>query len=177
MLGSIRIIHLYGKLSGSPLDGEGPNSYTYNPDEHWRLLRHDIDSIRVIDEQRVDLGVPFKSAYGAMLEAEQICFLGFGFDETNMNRLRLGDVLLKRYGAYRQQPDTQSPPTLCATVMGLESAEQQALIVNPATALLRNGPGPDSSILAHYCERVEHQLIQHAGCKSTQLLRRSGALM
>jgi hypothetical protein len=173
LLKSIQIIHLYGQLCGSPLEDEF-HSYEFDANEHWRSSKKDIESIRVIDEQRENLGLPFENGYKVMQACDQICFLGFGFDEINMKRLRVSELLFERYSAQRKDRDSQAPPVLCATVIGLELSEQKALIVRLATDLLRDS---GTTIVSHYRERIENQLLEHAGCKSRQLLRRAGALM
>lgn len=88
-ISSIAIIHLYGQLDLLPW--QGPGGYSYNNTKNLRdRLKKANKNIQLIHEEKeVKENKSFKAAYDLIDEAEQIYFLGFGYSETNLNRIRV----------------------------------------------------------------------------------------
>lgn len=109
-----KIIHVYGGLApfSSIRSSEG-RQYAFNGKEY------EIDGaakhLRVIPETREDDSV-FETVREWADWADQICFLGFGFDPLNMHRLNLAKALEGR-------KRTGRPVYICASVFGKTSAE------------------------------------------------------
>jgi len=86
LLRSIPIIHLYGSLGNLPYLGD--DALEYGADTNPKNLRQAAGGIKIINER--DTGMEgFEQAQGLLKEAKAICFLGFGFDKTNLERLGL----------------------------------------------------------------------------------------
>lgn len=84
----LNIVHIYGKL-GIPdfEDIEGfKRPYTSYPNK--AQVSDCISAINIIANEK-ESSVEFKKTYGMLFEAKVICFLGFGYNETNIERLQL----------------------------------------------------------------------------------------
>jgi len=75
---AIEIIHVYGNLQDLDVRAYGAKPAN---------LTDVADCIRVIPEARDANGVLFKKAKELIVWADKICFIGFGFDSTNVRRL------------------------------------------------------------------------------------------
>ena len=98
----IPIVHAYGSLGEfdyrlDPAFGRRPYEATNDP-MHLSIA---ANGIRIIPEGRTN-GKPFEAARKLLEHAETICFLGFGFDQANIDRLNLASVLL--YSKERERP-------------------------------------------------------------------------
>lgn len=86
-LKTLRIVHVYGVLGSTYPD----NTDRYRPydksmvDPHWINIA--ASSIHVIPEGRVANAAELEAARGLLENASGICFLGFGFDKLNVERL------------------------------------------------------------------------------------------
>ena len=89
MMKNFPIVHLYGQLD--PLPWQESSGKEYSPTENIiDRLRAAPQNIKLIsDERDVEKSEYFQKAYKLIQEAERIFFLGFSFDETNLNRLSL----------------------------------------------------------------------------------------
>lgn len=95
-MNSIAIIHPYGSLGrfefGNPSaghfkgEGESVEFGKYSPMD----LKHAAHAIRIISEQR-ESDEPFEEAVSLMRASKRLLFLGFGYEKTNMERLRILD--------------------------------------------------------------------------------------
>ena len=99
LLNKMAIVHIYGQLGRHPyLGGEvRPYSQTITRE----IVEQCVREINIVHED-TDPSV-FASAHKVLENAEKVCFLGFGYDETNLKRLRL-DALeqsAKVYGSAR----------------------------------------------------------------------------
>jgi hypothetical protein len=83
MLNAIPIVHLYGQLGPLPLEVGGGAAFGagLNP----RTVRAAADGIQSIHEGTTS--ERFEQAYQLIRRAELVCFVGFGYDETNLDRL------------------------------------------------------------------------------------------
>ena len=83
------IIHIYGQIGLLPWQDQSGTEYSPKIDVVHRL-RLAIESIKLInDERSIETSEEFQKAYQLIREAEQIFILGFGFDETNLERLQI----------------------------------------------------------------------------------------
>jgi hypothetical protein len=108
---SIEIIHVYGNLQD--LD---ERAYGKKPDD----IENVADCIRVIPEAREANDVEFEKAKELIGWADKICFIGFGFDPTNLRRLGFPNHDLSgkkidstRYGMF--EPDVIDAQKLVGT--------------------------------------------------------------
>ncbi len=86
VLRSIPIVHLYGQLGElPPLSSDGVG-IPYGSPVDVGILRKAASGIRIIHETLTD-DEPFKQAHELLKNASRVCFLGFGYDLTNMERL------------------------------------------------------------------------------------------
>lgn len=87
LVGSIPVIHVHGQLGKLPwMSGDGP-SRSYRPDLLPKSLEIARDSIRIVHEGIND--PIFQQASDILNAAQRIVFIGFGYDPTNVRRLRL----------------------------------------------------------------------------------------
>lgn len=123
-LRKIPILHVYGKLGALPELPE-PNSQT-RPYSADKLTPMAIDiaakGIRVIDEHRKDDGI-FQQASSWLRESQRICFIGFGFDSTNVRRLKLHALR-----AISENPRELSNCMGYATTYRMENAERSSVV-------------------------------------------------
>lgn len=173
LLSSIKVNHVYGCLSGNPMTIDSKDSYGFRFTEDWRRISLDKQNIQIIDEERTEFDPSFVSAFDVLTNADRIGVLGFSFDPTNMQRLRLAEVLKNR--AYAESQNNKIKfPQFVATTLGLEHTEQMHYIYRPIdSAFVAIDPGWRSV----YASRITDSLARYEGCKSSQLLRRSGLLV
>jgi hypothetical protein len=96
---SIPIVHLYGQLDLLPWQGR--EGMIYSADKKYiDRLRSAPNNIKLISSERGDGNVnvsnEFNKAHQLISDSEQIFMLGFGFDETNLDRLRVELMAGKR---------------------------------------------------------------------------------
>ena len=174
-LKGIKIIHLYGNLSGNPMDvlfSTAP--FDYDKLESWPAYDLDRKSLRVIDELRDEqLGAPFEEAFNSFVAAEAICFLGFGFDKVNLERLRISDALAQRYKVSTEKRSGQWAPSISATLLALKDAEIESASRSILQALLDSGLTKSAATYKKFVE----EFAQYPNCKSEALLRATGLLI
>lgn len=90
-LNRMQIIHLHGTIGNLP--GMGSNTREYRKKLSAIDLAICENTIKVIHES-IDEQPQFTEAKRLIKEAETICFLGFGYDKTNMDRLSLKTINL-----------------------------------------------------------------------------------
>lgn len=123
------ILHVYGQLGDLPELAENRNdacAYDHQKVTAVRI-RTGARSIRVIDEQR-DEDEVFARALEWIKTSHRICFIGFGFDSTNVRRLKLRELRA-------QSLEASFDSIQCAgyaTTYGMEDAER-ALVINLLT--------------------------------------------
>ncbi len=95
-LKKIPIIHLHGNLGNLPGMGE-KYIRKYEKKLSTTALSYCENTIKVVHEN-IDGQPQFTEANKLIKEAETICFLGFGYDKTNLDRLSLkySDITGKR---------------------------------------------------------------------------------
>lgn len=105
-LKQIPIIHLHGKLGYLPI--ESNNNYReYEPSLMSHKLGIAAKQIKIIHED-IDDDPQFKEAHKLLKSAEQIHFLGFGYDDVNLKRLKLENLKGRRiYGTTYKFTNTE----------------------------------------------------------------------
>ncbi len=89
ILEAIPIIHVHGKLGALPWQEESGRPYD---SENLGNIKEVSKQINVIRKD-LDKSSEFEEAYEFYLSlAEKIIFLGFGYHEANLRRLRIGDL-------------------------------------------------------------------------------------
>lgn len=123
LLKKIPITHVYGKLGELPYLASGSvEQREYVPALSWRNIKIAAAGIKVIGEHRED-GPEFEQAHNFLYKAERICFLGFGFDRTNVRRLNIESILRDRY----RDSGFRGPRTF-ATTIGMTPFERDRLL-------------------------------------------------
>jgi hypothetical protein len=116
----IEILHVYGSLG--KLDSENPLTFRpYTPEITGQSLQIAANGIKVIPESREEDDRDFLLAQDWFAWAEEIVFLGFGFDSLNVKRLGLHGVMV------RLNLEKRPLPRIWASVH-LKTASEQAVI-------------------------------------------------
>lgn len=87
-LNKIPIIHVHGQLGVLPWQEGESREYFHKPDEF--MLKKTTEQIYIVSEVE-DTNSEFKKAYDCMKDAKRIYFLGFGYNDTNLRRLKIQD--------------------------------------------------------------------------------------
>lgn len=87
LMQSMNIVHVHGQL-GKPHFLTDTNNRQYSQDLNRDAVEIAASQIKVIYDQ-LDDSEEFKQAHQALSKAERVCFLGFGYNETNLRRLEL----------------------------------------------------------------------------------------
>jgi len=112
---TIGVLHVYGKLGELTFDGRA-GTRIYDNTLSRAALNCAADGILIVPEARDDAR-EFMLARTWCDWAEQICFLGFGFDPLNVRCLGLVDVLTQK------KEHRAAIPTVWASVFGKTAAE------------------------------------------------------
>ena len=94
VLKKIPIAHLYGQINYLPWQQQ-ENTFTYLNDSKSYVARliDSLKNIKLIGEEReIEESEVFQEAYKLIEKAKKIYFLGFGYDETNLDRLRIENM-------------------------------------------------------------------------------------
>lgn len=115
VLNKIKIIHVHGQLGCLPWQSKTKSrKYSYNGRYTDSELDIAASEIRIIHEDiDIDNDPPFRNAQDLLSKATRVYFLGFGYDKTNISRLRL--------------PKGKS---MCGTAYMLEQAETNTIRTN-----------------------------------------------
>lgn len=113
-LEQLQIVHVYGDI-GSPLP-QSPDYQIYGETVTYRRVRDGAARLKVIPEAREDEPSLLR-AQRMLLSSEAVCFLGFGFDRTNMQRLDSRRTCYPFHERHRK--------TLTASCFGLTQAEAE----------------------------------------------------
>lgn len=88
ILGNIPIVHLHGQLDKLPWQDNGGRKYISSAT--LEQAEKAASEIRIIHEDiNVDEDPEFKKTHSLFKTAKRVCFLGFRYHESNVNRLRL----------------------------------------------------------------------------------------
>lgn len=130
------IVHVYGSL-GSLDEGSRdfvPYGGGRDPDRRESYLYNAMKGLRVIPEGRQDQP-EFQRARALIANAEVLCFLGFGFDTLNVERLGGKDI----FRGVRNDGYRISSQSIAATGYGMTDAERRA-----AAAAISSGQGTNT---------------------------------
>ena len=86
-LKKIPIVHLYGQLDLLPWQSNDGVPYSANYNARLRNAKKNIKLFS--DNQNVNESEEFQEAYKLIQKSQRIYFLGFGFDEINLERLNV----------------------------------------------------------------------------------------
>jgi len=171
-LANIPIHHVYGRLTF------GINELCPDPLKYGvgglDLISDDADCIQVIDETRDDRSPTLERCYEALLTAERILFLGFGFDGVNVARLRVADALHDRYTSQFKNSSNRAPEVYCTTIgkTPWERRQVHRMLFEGVQRLAAEKP----ELVMHYAEKLMAEMTMYSDCKSLNLLRSTGAL-
>lgn len=98
------VIHLYGQLGDLPCLGPSDRARSYKPEYDVATLEEWANAIKIFTEDVPPEDPNFKNAWASLSRAEVVCFLGFGYHEANVERLRVKE-LLKEAGRARPRPE------------------------------------------------------------------------
>ena len=117
-LNKIPIVHVYGKLGRLPWEKTRYSLVPYDLVKHTDKLGLFVGrggkNIKIIHED-IEKDPEFNQAFELLIAAEHIYFLGFGFNETNLKRLRIESLL---------HPDVPDK-FICGTSHGLSQRQNQ----------------------------------------------------
>lgn len=113
-LAQLKIVHVYGSLGNyfAPPDVSTPFGGIH-PDLFKMYVVRAAQEIRVVPEGRID-APSFETARDLLRAAKEVYFLGFGFDQVNIERLGAPAVFFNEQGF---------PKAIHSTVFGLTDAE------------------------------------------------------
>jgi hypothetical protein len=89
LLNAVPIIHVYGQLGNLP-ELTPANGLPYGADLNRGAVEHAMAHILLLPE--ADAKSPALKQAHELLRVARICFLGFGYHPTNLERLRVGEL-------------------------------------------------------------------------------------
>jgi hypothetical protein len=92
LLESVKVVHVYGRLGEPHFASANGRDYIGKSDSHSIHLA--ASGIRLLTE-RTERTDEFEEAQRLITKAKKVCFLGFGYDETNIERLGILDILAR----------------------------------------------------------------------------------
>lgn len=91
-LSLIPIIHVHGQIGYLPWQGGIPKR-SYGDTINTNMIVECSKGIKIIHEPDLDKDPAFAQSYELLKNAEKIYFLGFGYHQENIDRLRIMDIL------------------------------------------------------------------------------------
>ncbi len=116
-LNKIPIVHVHGKLGRLPWERTHYSVVPYDVNRSNKLglyVGRGRENIKIIHEN-IDKDPEFHQAFELLIAAKRIYFLGFGFNETNLKRLRIESLC---------HPDVPNK-VICGTSHGLSEKQNQ----------------------------------------------------
>ncbi|SRR6266481_751023 len=114
---ALPILHLYGQLAPLPWQAR-EYARLYKPDIRYRDVMSATKFIKIISEKKeaeLHKDIDFSRAWELINGAEKICFLGFGYNQTNVQRLKINNL--------------GEPRRIYGTAMGLAESEKKSVRV------------------------------------------------
>ncbi|QDS15772.1 hypothetical protein [Xanthomonas arboricola] len=127
---SMRIVHIYGTLD-STLPGE-EGYLEYNGQVYRDKLHMAASGIIVIPEGRIN-SPTLQAARDLLRFADTICFLGFGFDSVNVDRLAHEDACV----AWCQRPSGWTSRRIVGTCYGMKKLEIESAYKKLSTSKVK----------------------------------------
>jgi len=94
-LKQIPILHIHGQMGFLPWE----NKKTSRPYENTidaESIKESSSKIKIIHEAEIETDQTLKDAHNLLNEAGKVIFLGFGYNETNLRRLKIDELVLDR---------------------------------------------------------------------------------
>ncbi len=88
ILNQIPIIHLHGQLGMLGWQTENHDGRPYEGRMSPEIIKESANGIRIVHEAEA-MSREFEQARRAIAEAKRVFFLGFGYDEANLSRLKI----------------------------------------------------------------------------------------
>jgi hypothetical protein len=85
----LRIVHVHGLLGKF---GTGDGARRFSPDVNETTVKIAASGIKVIHEAKDEVLLEYKQAHQLLAQADVVYFLGFGYQEDNVRRLRAGTI-------------------------------------------------------------------------------------
>ncbi len=158
MVATFPIVHVYGSFGSIDPNAQDhvPFGIGSDPNMLPAAIPRAASGLQIIDERRDD-APSFNQAKALLGEAMALCFLGFGFDPTNVARLGGKDI----GAAFRLGERNNVATRFAATAFGMTNAEQDDAVVR-----ISNGNGQQSARLSMFnakcLETLRHSLILSA---------------
>jgi hypothetical protein len=171
LLGKLRIIHVYGQIGELASNGMArKDARPYATKVSAEAISIAAKSLKVIPESRDDDDV-FTAVRECLNQAERICFLGFGFDQTNVRRLQIEHILHDRF----QRNDFRGPLAY-STTCGLAYAERSRVLklLMPEVPNIHSWMHSAQSNYKILRDAIEGNIASHGGEKNRDYLRHTG---
>jgi hypothetical protein len=97
-MSSLPILHVYGQLAILPWQIQNPSCdlvRAYRPTQSYPDVLRAARTIKIVSEKKednLDKDPDFLRAWQLIDNAERLCFLGFGYHETNLDRLKIDNA-------------------------------------------------------------------------------------
>lgn len=97
VMNKIKIIHMYGQLDYLPWQKENGQPYDARRGQRAGHLKSSAEAIRIVHEDvDINRNEVFKEAHKLIKDAKNVYFLGFGYYEMNLDRLKIKDFIYDR---------------------------------------------------------------------------------
>lgn len=97
VMNKIKIIHMYGQLDYLPWQKENGQPYDARQGQRVDRLKSSAEAIRIVHEDvDIDRNEVFKEVHTLIKDAKNVYFLGFGYYEMNLDRLKIKDFMYER---------------------------------------------------------------------------------
>ncbi len=142
VVSQIPIIHVHGRLGWLPWQCQGPaREYCSPPEDRWQELRECASLIKIVSEKTdFSQDEEFFRAREAISKAAKLCFLGFGYNRSNTERLELSATPPEAWVAGTAYGNTPKEKT------SLEKMLEESLAINHRGVVLG---GRNVEVLGH----------------------------
>lgn len=120
VLKTIPIIHVHGSLGKLPWQISRTNEFSrpYNESHDAKVILDAANQIIIVSEGK-DTSVEFQEASNLLKNANRIYFLGFGYNDTNLHRLKIDGLPPE----LRKRKTSLVAPHMRGSTLGLHDAE------------------------------------------------------
>lgn len=94
-LKQIPILHIHGQMGFLPWENR-ETSRPYENTTDAESIKESSSKIKIIHEAEIETDQTLKDACKLLSEAGRVIFLGFGYNETNLKRLKIDELALNR---------------------------------------------------------------------------------
>ncbi|MBL7661876.1 hypothetical protein JNK13_03890 [bacterium] len=89
LIDTTQVLHVHGRLGYLDTDKQNGFKREYSSNATAEQILQSSEGIRVISELEHDYGKEMQVAQAVIAKAKKVIFLGFGYDDTNLDRLRI----------------------------------------------------------------------------------------